>query len=69
MNPDTSFTPYKCLKCCTIPGCLSRERPNHPGPCQGHEWYPRPGQDGVLREPRLCPKCHTTRWDQPKVTK
>ena len=29
----------------------------------GHEWTPR--GDGT-REPRLCPKCKSVRWDQPK---
>jgi predicted Zn-ribbon and HTH transcriptional regulator len=27
----------------------------------GHEWFPRFGE-----EPRVCPKCKSPNWDQPK---
>ncbi len=27
----------------------------------GHKWYPR------CTEPRVCPACHSLRWDKPKV--
>jgi hypothetical protein len=28
----------------------------------GHEWIPRPG---AVEEPRVCPDCHSTLWNQP----
>lgn len=27
-----------------------------------HEWIPRPG---AIEEPRVCPSCHSTLWNQP----
>lgn len=30
--------------------------------CQ-HEWIPRPG---AIDEPRVCPACHSTLWNQPE---
>jgi DNA-directed RNA polymerase subunit RPC12/RpoP len=28
-----------------------------------HEWIPRPG---AAEEPRVCPACHSTLWNQPE---
>jgi hypothetical protein len=28
-----------------------------------HEWIPRPG---AVEEPRVCPACHSTLWNQPE---
>lgn len=29
----------------------------------GHEWRPR------IEDPRICPKCHSLRWDKEKKDK
>ena len=30
----------------------------------GHEWAPRPL--GKVERPRICPKCKSANWDQPR---
>jgi len=32
-----------------------------------HKWYPKPGKDGKVKKPKVCPKCKSVYWDTPKT--